>query len=83
MGTLLKITLEISSELLIEAKKYAAEHRTTLRALLETGLRRELSGFVQARKAKRSRIRWVTAPGGLPKGMDIVDRTKMLQRFNK
>lgn len=75
----MKITVEISDELLIEAKKYAAGHRTTLRALLETGLRHELDGVA----AQRSRIRWVTVPGGLPKEMDLADRTKMLQRFNK
>jgi hypothetical protein len=68
---------------LIEAKKHAAEHRTTVRALIESGLRYELGGRPEARKARRPVIRWVTVPGGLPKGMDVADRAKMLQRLMK
>lgn len=42
-GVLMKTTIELSDELLVAAKKHAAEHRTTLRALIETGLLRELA----------------------------------------
>ncbi len=38
----MKTTLEISDELLIEAKSIAARRRTTLRALIEHALKREL-----------------------------------------
>jgi hypothetical protein len=78
-----KTTVEISDDLLIEAKKHAAEHRTTIRALIERGLRRELGGEAPPTKAKRPAIRWVTVQGGLPKGMDVSDRAKMLQRLLK
>ena len=44
IGCCMKITVEIQDELLIEAKKHAAEHRTTVRALIENGLRHELGG---------------------------------------
>lgn len=79
----MKTTVEIPDELLVEAKKHAAEHRTTIRALIERGLRRELGGPALTPKAKRPAIRWVTVPGGLPKGMDVSDRAKMLQRLMK
>jgi hypothetical protein len=79
----MKTTVEIPDDLLVEAKKHAAEHRTTIRALIERGLRRELGGQALAPKAKRPVIRWVTVPGGLPKGMDVSDRAKMLQRLMK
>ena len=83
MGSCMKTTVEIQDDLLIEAKKHAAEHRTTIRALIESGLRHALGGKAQSAKAKRAAIRWVTVPGGLPKGMDVEDRAKMIQRLMK
>ena len=83
MGPCMKTTVEISDDLLIEAKKHAAEHRTTIRALMERGLRRELGGQAPPAKAKPPAIRWVTVAGGLPKGMDVSDRAKMIQRLMK
>jgi predicted transcriptional regulator len=38
----MKTTIELSDELVMEAKKLAIERRTTLRALVEQGLRHEL-----------------------------------------
>jgi len=78
-----KTTVEIQDELLIEAKKHAAEHRTTVRALIESGLRHELGGRSKAPKAKRPVIHWITVPGGLPSGMDVADRAKMLERLER
>ena len=77
---LMKTTVEIQDELLIEAKKHAAEHRTTVRALIENGLRYQLGAPA---KTKRPVIRWATVPGGLPKGMDVADRAKMIERLMK
>lgn len=77
----MKTTVELPEDLLIDAKKLAAERRTTLRALLESGLRHELSG--NAGPHKRPAIRWVTVPGGLPKGMDVSDRAGMMRRLMK
>ena len=79
----MKTTVEIPDELLVEVKKHAAEHRTTIRALIERGLRRELGGQAPPPKAKRPVIRWVTVRGGLPKGMDVSDRATMLQHLLK
>ena len=69
----MKTTIELPDELLIAAKKRAAETRTTLRRILERGLRRELEGRASERPRGR-KIRWVTAKGGLPPGLDISDR---------
>jgi hypothetical protein len=80
MGCCMKTTVEIQDELLIEAKKHAAERRTTVRALIESGLRHELGAPA---KTKRPSIRWVTVAGGLPKGMDVADRAKMIERLLK
>lgn len=78
MGKEMKTTIDPPDELLIEAKKQAASSRTTLRALIESGLRRELSEHRRpTRETPRPTIRWVTSPGGLPPGMDVSDRAAM------
>ena len=76
----MKTTVDLPDELFIAAKKKAAESRTTLRALFERGLRRELTGTAASRKAarpRRSGIRWVIVRGGLPPGLDVADRAAM------
>ncbi|MBI3697067.1 MAG: hypothetical protein HY238_19810 [Acidobacteria bacterium] len=76
----MKTTVELPDELFIAAKKEAAESRSTLRAVFERGLRRELAGGGKSQKANRpSRrvIRWVTVNGGLPPGLDVADRAAM------
>jgi Arc/MetJ family transcription regulator len=75
----MKTTIDLPDELLIAAKIKAAETRTTLREVFERGLRRELRrpGGQQRGSRRRRRIRWVTAPGGLPPGLDVASREKM------
>jgi hypothetical protein len=79
----MKTTVEVPDDLLIEAKKHAAEHRTTLRALIENGLRHELGERTRLPNRQRPAIRWVTVPGGLPKDLDVADRAKMMRRLMK
>jgi hypothetical protein len=76
-----KTTIELPDDLLIAAKKRAAETRTTLRALMERSLRRELQGEKNQEPHKRRKIRWVTSKGGLPPGLDISSREKMYEWF--
>jgi hypothetical protein len=78
MFSCMKTTVDLPDELLIRAKKRAAETRTSLRLLIERGLRRELAspGSSSARRGAR-KIRWVTAPGGLPPGLDVSDRSSL------
>jgi len=75
----MKTTVELPDELLIEAKMHAAAHRTTIKALIESGLRHQLS--LRAAKPQRVSINWVTTPGGSPKGVDVANRAKMLDRL--
>jgi hypothetical protein len=72
----MKTTVDLPEDLVIAAKKRAVETRGTLRELIERGLRRELDEPVRP-PAGRAGIRWVTAPGGLPAGLDLTDRAAM------
>jgi len=79
MVSCMKTTVELPDDLLIRAKKHAAETRTPLRVLIERGLRRELAGRARSRSgASPRKIRWVVAPGGLPPGVDVSDRTSLV-----
>lgn len=73
----MKTTIDLPDELLIAAKKRAAELRCTLRILIERGLRHELSARRGTGTTKRRTIRWVTVRGGLPRGLDVKDRAAM------
>ena len=73
----MKTTVELPDDLLIAAKKRAAELRKPLRALLEAGLRAELASARPARTRSRRAIRWVAVKGGLPPGCDVADRERM------
>jgi hypothetical protein len=76
METHMKTTIELPDELLIAAKKRAAETRTTLREIFDRGLRREL-GTPSRGRARRRSIAWKTASGGLPPGLDLANRAEM------
>jgi len=76
----MKTTFDIPEELLIRAKKHAAEQRRPLRALVTEGLRAQIESTGRAgsrTKAKRRPIRWVTVAGKLAPGLDVADREKM------
>jgi len=68
----MKTTVEIDDELLRSAKRAAIDRRSTLRQLIEGGLRREL-----AATAPRAPIEWVSATGEWPKDVDFSDREAM------
>jgi hypothetical protein len=72
----MKTTIDLPEGLMIEVKKAAAERRTTIRDLVERGLRRELAAGAPARRG-RPRIRWITVDGGLPPGLDVSDRAAL------
>jgi hypothetical protein len=71
-----KTTVELPEELMVAAKKRAAETGGTLRELLERGLRQQLQQPASAGR-RHSPIRWVTVPGGLAADVDLTDRAAM------
>ena len=73
----MKTTIDLPEELLIAAKKKAAEERTSLRKLVTRGLRRELEAAEPPGLAGSRKIRFVTVDGGLPPGLDLSDRAAM------
>jgi hypothetical protein len=72
----MKTTLELPDQLLITAKKRAAEMRLPLRALIEDGLRTRLHIAARSERPKR-KIHWITVKGGLPVGLSLADRAAM------
>ena len=81
----MKTTIDLPDDLLIAAKKKAAETRTTLREIFERGLRRELQQRLgRQREVRPGRaVRWVTAKGSLPPGLDVADRETMHEWLQK
>ncbi len=73
----MKTTIELPEDLLVAAKKRAADERSSLKEIFERGLRRELTRGRLQRPAARRRIRWITVAGGLPPGIDPADRERM------
>lgn len=74
----MKTTVELPDELLMAVKKRAAETRTTMKSILERGLRRELGAPLRRRSPSgRPKVRWVTVAGPLARGLDPADREKM------
>jgi len=77
----MKTTIELPDELLIEAKKAAAEQRRPLRALVEEGLRIVLRA--PRKKTSPKSVRLVTVKGGLPRDLDLSSREKMYDWIEK
>jgi hypothetical protein len=70
----MKSTIEILDDLLIAARKRAAELRQPLRMLVEDGLRQQLLGPQHRPSPKRRKFRWVVSKGELPPGVDFSSR---------
>jgi len=73
----MRTTIDLPDELLIAAKKRAAELRRPLRALVEAGLRAQLDVAEPPPAGSLRVIHWVTVDGGLPEGVDVADRAAM------
>jgi len=75
----MKATVELPDELVVAAKKRAAELRRPLRELVENGLRAELvrSEVDPQRRRRKVALSWVTVDGGLPPAVDVTDREAM------
>ena len=76
----MKTTIEISDALLQAAKRRAAERDTTLRAIVETALRRYLEATCEPAEA-RPRLRRHSFRGrGLQPGLSESDRAAIRER---
>jgi hypothetical protein len=73
----MKTTVELPDELLIAAKKRAAETRSTVKKILERGLRRELGRPEIVGRSARRKVRWVTVAGRLAGDLDLTSRERM------
>jgi len=62
MVTHMKTTIEIADALLAEAREVAAKEKTTVRALVEDGLRKAL--FERHQRRKPFKLKLVTEGGG-------------------
>jgi cobalamin biosynthesis Mg chelatase CobN len=72
MGAHMKTTVEISTPLLNEAKAVATRENTTLRALVEEGLRESVAR--RKRRTRRFRLRDGSFRGkGVQEGIDLSD----------
>jgi hypothetical protein len=76
----MKTTVDLPDNLLREWKKKAAAEGTTLKEMWESLLSSALRSDRAPRRSKR-KIRWVTAAGGLPPGLDISSRERMWEWF--
>ena len=78
----MKTTLDLPDELLIEAKKKAAEQRRPLRSLFEEGLRMVLKKQVP-QSARKREVRLITVKGGLAPDLDLSNRESMTKWIEK
>ena len=77
----MKTTVDLPDEILIEAKKRAAELRRPLREILASALRSELDSTAAPTRGRK--IRWVTVKGGLPPDLELSDRARMYEWMSK
>ena len=73
--------MDLPDELLIEAKKKAAEQRRPLRALVEDGLRMVLKK--PGRAPRKKLVHLVTVKGGLAPDLDLSSREAMYEWIEK
>ena len=76
-----RTTVRLPDDLIRRAKRKAAAEGRSLTALIEAGLRRELSERPRARRTDRVRPPVSSATGGLMPGIDL-DDTASLQEMD-
>ena len=77
----MKTTIDLPDELFVAVKRRAAEDRSTVRAIVERGLRQQLRAPKGGGTRPRRAIKWVTVDGGPPAGLDLRDRAAMHDRL--
>ena len=77
----MRTTIRLNEQLLVEAKKRAAEEGTTLTALIEDSLREALARRTSPDHRKRYRM-LTFGEGGLQPGIDLDDTSSLLDRMD-
>jgi hypothetical protein len=75
---IMRTTVTLPVYLYLEAKRVAAERRTSLTALLEEGLREVLARAREKPSKKKFKLP-VMDGGGLREGIDITDTSELLE----
>ena len=75
----MKTTVDIRDDLLMRAKQVAAARHQSLKSVIEDSLHARLGqeGWAGHRGGRQRTIKWVTARGGLPKGLNVTNRAEM------
>jgi hypothetical protein len=79
----MKITVDLAEDLILAAERRARFIGTTLRAIVERAMQRELRQADNRPPRRPRRIRWVTSAGGLPPSLDVSDRSIMWSWMQK
>jgi len=79
----MKTTVELPDDLVVEAKKRAAEMRQPLRVLLEAGLRSQLAQLGRRGEDSRIQVRWLVVDGTLSEGLDLDNRAAVYERLGR
>lgn len=71
----MRTTIELNDELLRQAKRMAADQGIPLRLVVETALRKHVTGARQA--GSRYTLQWTVEKGRLQPGVDLEDRNSL------
>jgi hypothetical protein len=77
----MRTTIRLDEQLLVEAKKHAAERGTTLTALIADSLREALARRKPSHRGRRFRLR-TFGRGGVQAGVDLDDTAALLDRMD-
>ena len=75
----MKTTLDLSDQLLADAKALAAQERTSLTRLIEEGLQLRLRAKADSAKRRRVRLPVFKGRGGLVAGVNPLSNKAMLE----
>ena len=71
--------MDIDDELLALAKEYALKKKTTLKAVIESALRKSL--LDRGRTVRQFRLKWKTVKGKMVPGVEISDRDALYDKM--
>lgn len=76
----MRTTLNLDDDLMRTVKQRAAEQGRTVSSMIELALREALAR--ETRAGRPYRLRWATVRGGLQPGVDLTDRSSLLDRMD-